>query len=32
MRQKDHYLAIEEYAPIGDLHTVALVGQNGSKH
>lgn len=30
MRQKDHYLAIEEYAPIGDLHTVALVGQNGS--
>ncbi|HEU5226975.1 MAG TPA: glycoside hydrolase family 15 protein [Ktedonobacteraceae bacterium] len=25
-----HYLPIEDYALIGDLHTVALVGQNGS--
>ncbi len=24
------YLPIEDYAPIGDLHTVALVGKNGS--
>jgi GH15 family glucan-1,4-alpha-glucosidase len=29
-RTKHHYLPIEDYAVIGDLHTVALVGKNGS--
>ena len=27
---KDSYLPIEDYALVGDLHTVALVGKNGS--
>jgi GH15 family glucan-1,4-alpha-glucosidase len=29
-RTSDNYLPIEDYALIGDLHTVALVGKNGS--
>ncbi len=29
-RQSSSYLPIEDYAIIGDLHTVALVGKNGS--
>jgi GH15 family glucan-1,4-alpha-glucosidase len=29
-RSSDKYLPIEDYAIIGDLHTVALVGKNGS--
>ena len=29
-RHSSEYLPIEDYAVIGDLHTVALVGKNGS--